>query len=117
MRGSGSAVEGGKGDGSVGVVERGPSMWWGWTRGGRSPGWQAREKMRYKLKAASRIPLDPPKTPELARKQPHSPNTAPLLRDIGMKTYLHGPKLRDRTETAISCRGPGPTRKKKEIYQ
>ena len=25
--------------------------------------------------------------------------------------------LREKTETAISCRGPGPTRKKKEIYQ
>ena len=25
--------------------------------------------------------------------------------------------LREKVETAISCRGPGPTRKKKEIYQ
>ena len=25
--------------------------------------------------------------------------------------------LREKTETAISCKGPGPTRKKKEIYQ
>ena len=32
--------------------------------------------------------------------------------DVGMETYL-----RDKTETAIPCRGPGPTRKKTEIYQ
>ena len=25
--------------------------------------------------------------------------------------------LREKAETAISCRGPGPTRMKKEIYQ
>ena len=25
--------------------------------------------------------------------------------------------LREKAETAISCRGPGPTRKKKEIYK
>ena len=25
--------------------------------------------------------------------------------------------LREKTETAISCRGPGPSRNKKEVYQ
>ena len=40
-----------------------------------------------------------------------------LRGDIGMKTYLHGPSgLREKAETAISCWGPGSTRKKKEIY-
>ena len=37
-----------------------------------------------------------------------------------MKTYLHGQinGLREKAEAAISCRGPGPTRKIKEIqYQ
>ena len=41
-----------------------------------------------------------------------------LREDIGMKTYLHDPMdYAKKAETAISCRGPGPTRKKKEIYQ
>ena len=36
--------------------------------------------------------------------------------DIGMKTCLHGQNgLREKNETVILCRGPGPTRKKKEI--
>ena len=36
-----------------------------------------------------------------------------------MKKYLHGPTdyLCEKAETAISCRGPRPTRKKKEIYE
>ena len=34
-----------------------------------------------------------------------------------MKTYLRDPRdgPRDKAETAILCRGPGPTRKKKDI--
>ena len=40
-----------------------------------------------------------------------------LREDIGMKTYLHGPMdYAKKAETAIACRGPGPTRKK-EIHQ
>ena len=35
----------------------------------------------------------------------------------GMKTYLHGPMdYAKKKETVISCRGPGPTRKK-QIFQ
>ena len=35
-----------------------------------------------------------------------------------MKTYLHGPTdyAREKYETAISCRGPEPTRKKRYSY-
>ena len=38
-----------------------------------------------------------------------------LREEIGMKTYLHGPidYIRENAETAISCRGPGPARKKR----
>ena len=45
-----------------------------------------------------------------------------LREDIGMKTYLlslarpNGLRCEE-AETAISCRGPGPTRKKKEISE
>ena len=36
-----------------------------------------------------------------------------LREDIGVKTYLHAPNgRREKDETAISRRGPGPTRKK-----
>ena len=36
-----------------------------------------------------------------------------LREDIGVKTYLHGPMdYAKKLKTAISCRGPGPTRKK-----
>ena len=40
-----------------------------------------------------------------------------LREEIGMKTYLHGPIdfARENDETAISCRGPEPDRKKKEV--
>ena len=43
-----------------------------------------------------------------------------LREALGMKTYLHGPmdySYAKKLKTAISCRGPGPTRKKNEIYQ
>ena len=41
-----------------------------------------------------------------------------LREGIGMKRYLHGPMGFAKTlELAISCRGPGPARKKKEVYQ
>ena len=41
-----------------------------------------------------------------------------LREGIGMKTYLHGPTgFGKNAETTISCRGPGPARKKKEVYQ
>ena len=43
------------------------------------------------------------------------PPPSPL--DIGMRTYLHGLMDCGKTETAISCRGPGPARKTKEVYQ
>ena len=40
------------------------------------------------------------------------------LKRRGIKTHLHGPGgLRENAETAISDRGPGPARKKKEVYQ
>ena len=41
-----------------------------------------------------------------------------LREDIGMKTYLftRSNGLREINETAISCGGPGPTGKEKEIY-
>ena len=38
-----------------------------------------------------------------------------LREDVGMKPYLHGPMYYAKTaETAISCWGAGPTRKKKD---
>ena len=41
-----------------------------------------------------------------------------LREDTGMKRYLHGPMdYVKKAEAAISCRGPGPIRKKKERYQ
>ena len=41
-----------------------------------------------------------------------------LREDIGMKMYSRGRmELCEKAETAISCRGPGPARTKKEIYQ
>ena len=41
-----------------------------------------------------------------------------LREEIGMKFFVlaRPDRLRDNAETATSCRGPGPTRKKKEIY-
>ena len=39
-----------------------------------------------------------------------------LREEIGMKTSLHGPMdYAKETETAISCRGPGPASKKREV--
>ena len=41
-----------------------------------------------------------------------------LREDIGYEKGFARPNgLREKAETAISCRGPGPTRKKKDIYQ
>ena len=35
-----------------------------------------------------------------------------------MKPYLHGPTdYAKNAQTAILCRGPGPTRKNKDVYQ
>ena len=39
-----------------------------------------------------------------------------LRENIGMKTYLHGPTDDAKKKNCV-LRGPGPTRKKKEIYQ
>ena len=35
---------------------------------------------------------------------------------IGIKVSARPNGLNEKTETAIPCRGPGPTRKKKEVY-
>ena len=36
-----------------------------------------------------------------------------LIEEIGMKTHLQLNGIRENAETAISCRGPGPARKKR----
>ena len=38
-----------------------------------------------------------------------------LRREVGMETYLRGPidYVRENADTAISCRGPRPARKKR----
>ena len=39
-----------------------------------------------------------------------------LREEIGTKTYLYRPmEICENAETVISCRGPGPTRKKTEV--
>ena len=40
-----------------------------------------------------------------------------LREDTGMKRFARPNGLREIAETAISCRGSRPTRKKKKIYQ
>ena len=40
-----------------------------------------------------------------------------LREEMEMKSYLHGPIDYANAETAISCRGPGPARKKNEVCQ
>ena len=53
----------------------------------------------------------------MVKEEKHLKIYGELRKDIGMKTYMHGPMDCEKAETAISCRGPGPTRKKKEVYQ
>ena len=38
-------------------------------------------------------------------------------RDRNENVFARANGLRENAETAISCRGPGPARKKKEVYQ
>ena len=82
-------------------------------RGGNQEGLMSAGKLgRYNAERRERLALR-----NKVNSKKHLEMYGGLSIGLGMKTYLHGPKdSGENAETAISCRGPGPARKKKEVY-